>query len=189
MKRIFGLLLVFIYIISFAQKSEIDSKITFSDNHVLITKILFSTNLFDGKQIDEITLADKNIRILQNGKKIKYPASEIKRIDFTDLKNKPRVFIYFPLESTKSLVELVYDGKKVKWIRAYHRHGFDGSTLRSDVLYKGDLRQPMNLFVNNRKRLKALMSDRAELEPLIEKINYDKLNDEDLLNILKKYDE
>jgi uncharacterized membrane protein len=95
MKRLFGLL-VFIYTIGFAQKSEIDSKITFNNDQVLNAKIPFITNLFDGNQIDEITLADKTIKILEDGKKIKYLASEIKKIEFTDLKNKPRIFCLFP---------------------------------------------------------------------------------------------
>lgn len=33
------------------------------------------------------------------------------------------------------------------------------------------------------------MADKPELEPIIEKINYNKLKDENLLEILKKYDE
>lgn len=87
------------------------------------------------------------------------------------------------------MVELLYDGQKIKWVRAYRRHGYDGSTLTSDVLFKGDIRQPLNLFVNNRKKLKELMADKPELEPLIENINYNRLKDEDLINLLKKYDE
>lgn len=188
MKRLFGLL-VFTYAIGFAQKSEIDSKITFNDNRILNAKIPFITNLFDKNQIDEITLADKNIKILENGKKIKYSASEIKKIEFTDLKSKPRVFIYFPLESSKTLVELFYDGQKIKWLKAYRRHGYDGSTLTLDILYKGEVRQPMSLFVNNRKKLKELMADKPELEPLIENINYNRLKEQDLIDLLKKYDE
>ncbi|MGU3376359.1 hypothetical protein [Chryseobacterium sp. M5A1_1a] len=188
MKWLLGLF-VFIYAIGFAQKSEIESKITFNNDQVLNAKIPFITNLFDGNQIDEITLADKNIKILENGKKIKYPSSEIKKIEFTDLKNKPRVFVYFPKESSKTLVEELYNGDKIKWFRSYHRHGYDGSTLSTDVLYKGDVRQVLSILTNNRKRLKTLMADKPELEPLIENINYNKLNDEDLINVLKKYDE
>ncbi len=33
------------------------------------------------------------------------------------------------------------------------------------------------------------MADKPELEPLIENINYNRLKDEDLINLLKKYDE
>lgn len=188
MKRLYGLL-VFMYAIGFAQKSDIQSTITFNDDHVLNAKIPFITNLFDGNQIDEITLADKNIKILEDGKKIKYSAAEIKKIEFTDLKNKPRVFVYFPAESSKTLVEELYNGNKIKWFRSYHRHGFDGSTLVTDVLYKGNVRQAMSILINNRKKLKALMADKPELEPLIENINYNKLREEDLIDVLKKYDE
>ncbi|MDQ0782836.1 hypothetical protein [Chryseobacterium sp. W4I1] len=188
MKRLYGLL-VFMYAIGFAQKSDIQSTITFNDDHVLNAKIPFITNLFDGNQIDEITLADKNIKILEDGKKIKYSAAEIKKIEFTDLKNKPRVFVYFPAESSKTLVEELYNGNKIKWFRSYHRHGFDGSTLVTDVLYKGNVRQAMSILINNRKKIKALMADKPALEPLIENINYNKLREEDLIDVLKKYDE
>lgn len=188
MKRLFGVL-VFIYTIGSAQKSEIDSKITFNNDQVLNAKIPFITNLFDGNQIDEITLADKTIKILEDGKKVKYPASEIKKIEFTDLKNKPRIFVYFPAESSKTLIEELYNGNKIKWFRSYQRHGYDGSTLSTDILYKGNIRQVLNILTNNRKRLKVLMADKPELEPLIENINYNRLKEEDLINVLKKYDE
>ncbi|ASE62409.1 hypothetical protein H3Z85_02640 [Chryseobacterium indologenes] len=182
-------LFLFIYAVSFAQRSDIKSKILFNDNRIVEAEIPFRTNLFESDLIDEIAVADRKIKILENGKTIKYPASEIQKIEFTDLKNKPRTFIYFPAESSKTLVELLYDGQKIKWVRAYRRHGYDGSTLTSDVLFKGDIRQPLNLFVNNRKKLKELMADKPELEPLIENINYNRLKDEDLINLLKKYDE
>ncbi|MEJ5050119.1 hypothetical protein WH221_09770 [Chryseobacterium culicis] len=188
MKNLLALFL-FIYSISFAQKSQIESKVTFSDNRTVDAKIPFITNLFDSNQIDEITISDRKVKILENGQAIKYQPSEIQKIEFVDLKGKPRVFIYFPLESTKTLVELVYDGRKIKWLKAYRRHGYDGSTLTSDVLYKGDIRQPLSLFVNNRKKLKELTADKPELEPLIENINYNRLKEEDLIDLLKRYDE
>lgn len=183
------LLFLFIHAIGFAQKSQIESRITLSDDRVINAKIPFITNLFDSNQIDEITISDRKIKILENGQIIKYPASEIQKIEFTDLKNKPRIFIYFPSESTKTLVELVYDGKKIKWLKAYRRHGYDGSTLTSDVLYKGAVRQPMSILINNRKKLKELMADKPGLEPLIENINYNRLKEQDLIDLLKKYDE
>jgi hypothetical protein len=188
MKRLFGLF-IFIYALGFTQKSEIDSKITFNNDQVLNAKIPFITNLFDENQIDEITLADKNIIILENGKKNKHLASEVKKIEFTDLKNKPRTFVYFPAESSKTLIEELYNGNKIKWFRIYQRHGYDRSTINTDVLYKGDTRQVLSIFTNNRKKLKALMADKPELEPLIENLNYNKLKDGDLINVLKKYDE
>lgn len=188
MKNLLALFL-FVYSLSFAQKSDIESKITFIDNRIVNAKIPFRTNLFESDQIDEITLSDKKVKILEDGKMVKYPAPEIQKIEFTDLKNKPRTFIYFPSESTKTLVELVYDGKKIKWVKAYRRHGYDGSTLVSDVLFKGDIRQPLNILVNNRKKLKRLMVEKPELEPLIENINYNRLKEQDLIDLLKKYDE
>ncbi|MGX5683832.1 hypothetical protein ACWKWW_04660 [Chryseobacterium cucumeris] len=188
MKNLLALFL-FIYSISFAQKSHIESKVTFSDNRTVDAKIPFITNLFDSNQIDEITISDRKVKILEDGKVIKYQPSEIQKIEFTDLKGKPRIFIYFPLESTKTLVELVYDGKKIKWVKAYTRHGYDGSTLVSDVLFKGDIRQPLSILVNNRKKLKQLMIEKPELEPLIENINYNRLKEQDLIDLLKKYDE
>ena len=75
MKRLFGLF-IFIYALGFTQKSEIDSKITFNNDQVLNAKIPFITNLFDENQIDEITLADKNIIILKL-KKLSSPILKI----------------------------------------------------------------------------------------------------------------
>lgn len=186
MKKL-SFLFILISCICFGQKSEIDSKITMTNGKVIETKIPFRVNMFSRDLINELSVTDKKIVLLENGEKIKYSASTIQKLEFTDLKNKNRVFVHAP-DFQDTLVEMLHDGK-IKWYRSYFANGYDGSVQRSDFLSKNDTVQKLGLFVNNRKRLKALMGDRPELEPLIEKINYDKLNDEDLLNILKKYDE
>lgn len=186
MKKLFTLF-TFICVLGFAQKSEIDSKIIFKDGRTLNAKIPFRVNLIWTDLIDETTISDKKVSILENGKKIKYHSSEIQSIEFIDLKNKRRFFVHVD-DYRETLMEQVYDGK-IKWYRNYYRNGFDGSKQKADVLYKDNNRLVLSILQNNRKKLKALTVDKPELESLIDKINYDKLKDEDLLNVLKKYDE
>ncbi|MCY0977093.1 hypothetical protein PGH12_08035 [Chryseobacterium wangxinyae] len=186
MKKI-SFLFILVSIICLGQKSDIDSKITMTNGKIIETKIPFRVNMFSRDLINELSVTDKYVVVFQNGEKIKYLSSAIQRLEFTDLKNRNRTFVHAP-DFQDVLVELLHDGK-IKWYRSYFANGYDGSVQLSDFLVKNGTIQKLGLFVNNRKRLKALMSDKPELEPLIEKINYDKLSDQDLLNILKRYDE
>ena len=47
----------------------------------------------------------------------------------------------------------------------------------------------LDFLTNNRKKLKEIMYDRPDLFQLIEQINYNRLKDEQLIEVLKKYDE
>jgi len=178
---------VFISIISFGQKVQINSKVTMNDGRMIETKIPFRVSMIDSTLVNILSIVEKKVVLLENGKKIKYPASEIKKIEFTDLKNKSRIFVHIP-DYQKTLVEQLYDGK-ISWYRGYYTHGFDGSVQQSDILYKNDIKQVLSIFVNNRKKLKELMADKPELESLIENINYNRLKEQDLIDLLKKYDE
>lgn len=172
-----------------AQKENIDAKITFKDGTEKSSKIKFRVNMVWNDLIDESSVAFKNVLIMdQNNEFVKVPSSTIQKIEFTDLKNKKRVFVSH-LEY-KYLVEMIFDGKKIMWIRDYDIHGYDGSTQQTDFFHKGNMKRiALGIFTNNRKKLKELTNDRPDLIPLIEKINYDKLKDEDLIQVLLKYEE
>lgn len=178
---------VFFSIFTFGQKTDINSKITFTDGRVLEAKIPFTVNIFYSDLINELSISGKKITVLENGKKIKYEASNIERIEFTDLKNINRTFVHTS-GFEKTLIEKLYDGK-IKWYRSFYANGYDHSKKIADILVKNDTKEVLSILSNNKKKLKNLMADKPELEALIEKVNYNRFNEEDFLELLKKYDE
>ncbi len=188
MKKFLVLFLVITSFWSAAQSNgNIDSKIVFNDGTILNTKVKFRVNMFWSDLIDEASITGKKIAVIDNDKVTKLLASDIESIEFTDLKNNQRTFKRLP--DYKTLVEILYNGK-ILWYRVYYTNMYDGSTQQSDFMKKGNDKEiALGMFSNRRKKLKSLMSDRAELEPMIEKINYDKLKEEEVIELLKKYDE
>ena len=189
MKNFLVLFLVLFTIVLHAQKENIDAKIIFKDGTEQNSKIKFRVNMFWSDLIDESSVAFKDVLVMdQNGKLIKTPSSLIQRIEFIDLKNKKRVFASRP--EYKYLVEMLFEGKKLQWVRYYNIHSYDGSTQQTDYFHKPKMKTvALGVFSNNRKKLKELTGDRPDLIPLIEKINFDKLKEEALIEILQKYEE
>ena len=184
-------LVLFLLLISgfaYAQTEYVPSKITFNDGKELNTKIRFHVNLFQENLIDEQSLIGKKIITGDEDiKDVKYLSSDIQKIEFTDLKGQPRIFINDPKYNGK--VEILYDGK-IKWYRTFYRNGYDHSTQLVDSFQKeGQKRVTLNIFKNNKKLLKELFADKPELIPEIDLINYNRLKKEDLIKILRKYDE
>ena len=188
MKKVIVLFIFILHSFFYAQSKDIDCKIKFVDGKEINTKIRFKVNLFWSDLIDESSIAYKTIQLIdKNGEISKTPSINFNKIEFIDLKNKKRVFIRMP--EYDGLVELIYAGK-IKWVRYYYPHGYDRSTQQADHFYKEGFKMVgLGLFSNSRKKLKELMYDRPDLFQLIEQINYNRLKDEQLIEVLKKYDE
>ena len=188
MKKVIVLFIFILHSFFYAQSKDIDCKIKFVDGKELNAKIRFKVNLFWSDLIDESSIAYKTIQLIdKNGEISKTPSINFNKIEFIDLKNKKRVFIRMP--EYDGLVELIYAGK-IKWVRYYYPHGYDRSTQQADHFYKEGFKMVgLGLFSNSRKKLKELMYDRPDLFQLIEQINYNRLKDEQLIEVLKKYDE
>ena len=187
MKNIFYLFLFFLGTLFNAQRTTVVAKITFNDGRTEDSKIYVITNLFDSKLLDEKSVAGKKITIASaDGKKVKLLAADIQKIDFTDFKDKERHFTKMP--GYNNLVELKYDGK-VKWFKLYGENAYDHSTTMQDYLYIGNKSYFFSILKNNPKKLKEFFAGRTDLYPLIDNINYNKLNEKDLYTLLRKYDE
>ncbi|MGS0748737.1 hypothetical protein [Halpernia sp. GG3] len=179
----FSLISSFVY----SESEYINSKITFNDGHELNTKILFDTNRYHEVYLDEQSITGLNIKTGDKG--IRYennPSSDIKRVEFIHLQNKPRIFKSNP--NFRGLVEVKLEGK-ISWCRTYSNNTYGSTTQIGDYLQKGDKKFVLNLFSDNKKNLEELTSDKPELASSIDEINYNKFKDEDLLEILKKYNE
>ena len=189
MKKILFILSFFYFILGFSQSAVIDSKITFVDGKELNSKIRFRKSFFYENEIYENSITQKYVVLInEKGKKEKHLFNEFKRVEFTDLKGKVRIFER-PIEKF-ALYELIYNGKKIKFYRDYTENMYDHSQGSYEIIVKNQNEYVfLDFLTNNRKKLKEIMSDRSDLFPLIDKINYNKLKDEDLIEILKKYDE
>ena len=177
------------FALNFAQSTNIDAKITFVDGKELSSKIRFRPSIFYENEIYENSITQKYVVLInEKGKKEKHLFNEFKRIEFTDLKGKTRIFER-PIEKF-GLFELIYDGKKMKWCRDYTENMYDHSQDYYELLYKNpEQYDTFNLLTNYKKRLKELTSDRQDLVSEIEACNFFNNTYECFKKIVEKYNE
>lgn len=172
-----------------AQKGIIDTKIIYKDGTEKNARVKFLTNWMWRDLIEESSIAFKSIPIVDENNKVKNISSSlVQKLEFVDLKGKSRTFVSHP--QYKYLVEEIYDGKRIKWFRVYSISSYDHTTHQHNhLLKKYNKTVVLGVFSNNKKKLKELTKDRSDLIPLIDNINFDRLVEEDLIEVLKKYDE
>ena len=159
---------------------------------VKVNGVRMIDTVIDGLHENEIyenSITQKNVVFVnEKGKKEKHLFNEFKSIEFIDLKGKERIFER-PIEKY-GLFELIYEGKKIKWYRGYNENMYDHSQGSYEIIVKSPNEYVfLDVLTNNRKKLKEIMYDRPDLFQLIEQINYNRLKDEQLIEVLKKYDE
>ena len=167
----------------FSQKN-IDAIIIKNNNDTISSKIKIYTNIFYKNIINESSFYKSLILVDENGKKKdKIKASNVKELKFTDLEGKEKTY----LNGGKYLKELVYNGKKIKWYRDILQNMYDGSIQYVDYLIDNNGNEyKMGLFNNLKKKLLEATKSKPELATEIENT---KLTYENILIILKKYDE
>lgn len=189
MKRILSLLSIFLFILGFSQKAEINAKILFADGTVSDAKILFRKSIFYENEIYENSITQKNIFLINDaGKKEKHLFNKFRRIEFVDLKGQNRVFER-PLEKF-GMFELIQDGQKMKWYRDYTENAYDHSQGSIDILIKNDGKYEMfSILTNHKKKLKELTSDMPVLAEVIDNCNFFNNTNPCLQEVFKKYNE
>lgn len=189
MKRILSLLSIFLFILSFSQKAEINAKILFADATDSKAKILFRKSIFYENEIYENSITQKNIFLINDaGKKEKHLFNKFRRIEFVDLKGQNRVFER-PLEKF-GMFELIQDGPKMKWYRDYTENAYDHSQGSIDILIKNDGKYEMfSILTNYKKKLKEITSDMPVLAEFIESCNFFNNTNSCLQEVFKKYNE
>ncbi len=135
----------------------------------LHTNIKVPTNLFDSTMINELYVTE-GITTFENGKKKKFAPQEVVRLSFTDFKGHDRVFIG---NGKSDLIELMFDGHKVKWYRAYYQdasYAVSGVDIlvndKGETVFRG-------LFSGLRKILKEITASRPDLIPMIDNMKKD----------------
>jgi len=185
MNKILTILFITISIFGFSQK-HVDAVIIKNNNDTINSRMKVSTNIFYKNLIDEksfyrvLNLLDDNDK-----KKEKIKATDVKSLQFTDFEGKQRVYI----NSGKTLGQLMFEGKKTKWVRDILVNAYDGSVSYSDYLVDTNGKEYTfnGLFINPKKRLIEATKSKPELVDIIN--NTERFSDENVLNILQKYDE
>lgn len=179
-------LLILISLFSFPSKLnaqiEIDAKIVLMNNDTLKTKIDVYANIFALDNISELSI-NRVVRTIVNRSIVKLKAENIKQMSFTDLKGNKRLFV----QKNEALQELKFNGK-IKWFRDYRRNAYDGTTAIFDLMINefGEIIEIGTLTMSRRKKIKEITKHKPELIPFIDDM---KINDENYLKVLTKYDE
>ena len=167
----------------FAQKQEIPAKIITITNDTIVANIQVDTNLF----YDDIMYfgrLSKGVKYFDSAnKKIKLPANQIKRMEFKDLKRKPRIFI----NDGNILKELVYQNI-VKCLVTYTANSSQGTDNSSIDFYdENNEKVKSPPFTTSTYTLKKLVKQDPELLKLIDSSN---LHFYELVKlVLKKYED
>lgn len=161
-------------------KNTVRAEIILVNKDTLYTNIKVSTNLFDSDLINELSL-NKKISVVEKDTETIYQAQEIKQIVFTDFKGKERTFVL----SGKQLIEKLFDGN-IKWFRYYSSNSSGNVSSGDFMVNEGKETIGISYLFNTKKNLKKITIAKPELIPLIESL---KINDSNILEILKKYDQ
>ncbi|WP_447950961.1 hypothetical protein [Chryseobacterium koreense] len=182
MKKILNLFLILITISVYSQKM-VDANVVTKSDETISSKLRVYTNIFYKDLIDESSFYRILYLVDDNGsKKEKIKAENVKELRFVDLKGKERIYV----NNGKFLKEFMYNGNKIKWYRDISQNLYDGSIQYFDYLVDNNgTIYKMGLFNNAKKKLLEATKTKPELATEIENA---KLNDEVILDILKKFD-
>ena len=166
---------VFFLTFSINAQEFLQAKIVKKDNDTIYTKIQIPFNPTNPKLFTFNTLNEK----------IKINVSDIKELTITDLSSNSQLFI----AEGKFLSKIIFKGNIIKWYRTYVRNAYDGSIMENDYMVnENNEKFKFGLFNNKREKLKEItfLHSTPELIKLIENM---KMTDENILMILKKYEE
>ncbi len=183
MKKIcFYIPLIFFNLTS-AQKI-VDIEIITKYNDTINSKLKVRTHLLTPDVIDIGGIIDGLIYKNSQGKKMRISPINIRRLRFTDLQNKERIFYN---DGTKTLNELMYQGK-IRWYRTFSTSTYDGHLIIYDCFENEHYERACGSFnLGIKAKLKEITRrSRPDLEDFIDRM---KMEHDIIIFILKKYDE
>ena len=181
--KLFTLLFFILSTFTFSQRRYVDVVLVKTNNDTIHSKMMVIVNLFNKKLIDDASFYKKAILVDENKKKnAKIKAKEIKSLSFTNLFDNKVNYV----NDGNQLKVLVYDGK-IKWYQRISQHMMDGSISYHDYLVNeaGEVFQ-LGLFNHRKNQLSKAIADNPELLKVIEN---QRMDDIDLLDILKRYND
>ncbi|MDY3363127.1 hypothetical protein JSO61_000045 [Riemerella anatipestifer] len=166
-------------------KNVMDAKITFINDKDINGKIRGEKNIIYGF-LNETSI-NKFFPIYDNtGKKEYISFNLIKEMTINDYKGNQRKFVNRGA-GYKSLHEVFYDGRKIKWFREYYNNAYDGSVQVIDhIINEKNEEVHVGLLNSMKNKLKEITSSKPELATKID--NFKKLDKEIIIQIFEEYE-
>ncbi|SHK01724.1 hypothetical protein [Epilithonimonas mollis] len=193
MKKLLTLISSVAFVLSFSQKT-VDAKIITMANDTLNVKVKVVTNMFDPNLIYGSNFNTKIKTIGADGKKTNIEASQVQSLSYTDYNGKEHFFINNS-QDKKSLMEILYNGNVLQWLRAYN--AVAGGESASDFIFNKETSKGIGVayFTGLPKtKLKEFFADEPEMFSFIEEVKTSSLRNADnnidnvMASIIKKYE-
>jgi hypothetical protein len=182
MKSTITILLIIFSTFCYSQKS-LDAQIITFNNDTINSRIRIQTNLFNKKLIDEnsfyrrITIVDDTEAKISN-----IDASEVKELKFMDLNGTNKTYV----NNGKLLMELIYNGKRIKWYYEIRSNAYDGSISLSEYLIDENGKEYRLQFIRGFKRvLLEVIKSKPEL---VAEIKNTKITKDIMIAYLERYE-
>lgn len=184
-KVCFSVICLFQVSIIFCQKNYSDAKLLYINSDTIYCKIKINYNFLNKKYLDDAAYFGGVTIVNEEGIKVeKIPAKYIKQVSFVDIFGIERVY----LNNGVYFKQLYFNGSKIKWFRTMTYELFDGPKFKEYLIDNEGKITNLELFYV-KKRLKEATLSKPELVAEINKISIWTYGHEDILNILKKYEE
>jgi hypothetical protein len=164
-------------------RNAMDAEIFFRNGDSVKTKILGVRSFLFGR-FEEPSVTQKIKVYNKQGQTKTISYVLIDRMVFKDFDGNTRLF-FNRGQGHNSLHELAYGGKIKFWIR-YSRHPYDRSVMKTYLfIHENGMEKTTGMFVSLNKILKEITASKPELAT---KIEASKLKQDDIIEILKEYD-
>lgn len=185
-KTYFSIICLFFISIVFCQKNYSDAKLIYNINDTIDCKIRINYNFLNKKYLDDAEYFKGITIVNEEGNTVeKIPAMYIKQVSFVDIYGIERVY----LNNGAYFKQLYFNGLKIKWFRTMTVDLWNGPSFQEYLINKNGRIFAME-SLRIKKRLKEATISKPELVSLIDSISiWQKNIDDDILKVLKKYEE
>lgn len=186
MTKQFSILLCFIFSSILFSQNHTDAIIINSENDTIRSKIKIYGNLFNSANVDirsfydTVILLDDNLKVKQ-----KIKSKNIKELIFNDNLGQTLSFV----NNKGSLEQVLFKGKKLKWLRSFTRNMYDGSLSSNDYIIteNNEIVKLGGLGSRRKTRLKEVTKLKPELAAKID--NLETYNVAAVKELLSQYEE
>ena len=169
--------------LGFSQKREIPAVLISQNNDTLKLNMVVAVNFFNKKRIEETSISKRVTYRNSEGKKRKIEPEHVKKLIFTDLEGKERVFVY---DGNFQLRQVIYEGIT----KAYYVFFMDpreGVVHTSVIIYDANgERVKEGLFSTTKNALKKAVNEIPELVAIVDSESL--TLEEKIILVLSKYD-
>ena len=145
--------------------------------------MVVAVNFFNKKRIEETSITKRITYRNSDQKKRKIEAEHVKKLLFTDLEGKPRVFVYNGIDQLR---QVLYEGITKAYI-VYYMYPQEGVVHKYyDIYDENGEKVKFGMYSSGKKELKKTVKEIPELVAIIDDANL--TYEEKILLVLSKYD-